>query len=135
MLDSDIDIMQATILTPLPGTALYKRFEEEGRLIHTNYPHDWERYNYAEVVFQPQKMSPGDFSEAVLENWERLYNIKTLKRKFLKTLKLTNNPGTAAWGFTSNLHMRNFMLEGHKDVLRIEDVFPELSNTKTQKKQ
>ena len=126
MLSSDIDIMQATILTPLPGTALYKRFEEAGRLLHTNYPEDWERYNYAEVVFKPQKMSPEDFTSSVIENWERLYDIKTLKRKFLNTLKLTKNPTTAAWGFSSNLQMRNFVFEGKKDVADLKLLFPDL---------
>jgi len=126
ILNSDIDIMQATILTPLPGTELYKRFEAEGRLLHANYPEDWERYNYAEVVFKPNKMSPEDFSATVYESWERLYELKTLKKKFLNTLKLTNNPTTAAWAFSSNLHMRNFVFEGKKESVNIENIFPEI---------
>jgi len=126
ILNSDIDIMQATILTPLPGTALYKRFFDEDRLLHTNYPEDWERYNYAEVVFKPHKMTPGEFSSSVYENWERLYDLKTLKRKFLRTLKLTNNPTTAAWAFSSNIHLRNFVFEGKKEVLQLDEAFPDL---------
>lgn len=126
ILDADIDIMQASILTPLPGTLLFKRFEAEGRLLHTNFPEDWERYNYAEVVYKPQKMNPEDFEQAVYENWERLYNLKNLKRKFLKTLKITKNPSTAAWAFTSNMHLRNFCFENSKEILDVVDVFPEL---------
>jgi len=128
ILNSDIDIMQATILTPLPGTELYCRFQSEGRLLYKNYPEDWERYNYAEVVFKPNKMTPEEFSDAVHENWERLYDLKTLKKKFLNTLKLTNNPTTAAWSFSSNLQMRNFVFEGKKDQLKIENTFPELNS-------
>lgn len=128
ILNAEIDIMQSTILTPLPGTALYKRFEEEGRLLYTNYPDDWERYNYAEVVFKPQKMSAEEFSTSVYENWDRLYDLKNLKRKFMSTLKLTGNPSTAVWGFNSNLHMRNFVFEGKKEVLSVEAAFPNLIN-------
>lgn len=128
ILDSDIDIMQSTILTPLPGTVLYKRFEEENRLLYTNYPKDWERYNYSEVVFKPKKMSLGEFENSVNENWERLYDLKTLKKKFLKTLKLSNNSTTAAWAFTSNLHLRNFVFEGKKETLQMEKIFPELKS-------
>ena len=128
ILDADIDIIQASVLTPLPGTALFKRFEQEGRLLHTNFPEDWERYNYAEVVFQPNKMTPGEFSSSVYENWERLYEIKTLKRKFLRTLKLTNNPTTAAWAFSSNLQLRNFVFEGKKKVLQLDETFPQLGS-------
>lgn len=126
ILDADIDIIQASVLTPLPGTALFKRFEQEDRLLHTNFPEDWERYNYAEVVFKPHKMTPGEFSSSVYENWERLYDLKTLKRKFLRTLKLTNNPTTAAWAFSSNLHLRNFVFEGKKEILQMDEAFPQL---------
>jgi radical SAM superfamily enzyme YgiQ (UPF0313 family) len=126
ILNSDIDIMQASILTPLPGTALYNRLRDEGRLLYTNYPDDWERYNYAEVVYKPQRMSPETFEEAVYENWERLYNVKTLKKKFLNTLKLTKNATTAAWAFSSNMHMRNFCFEGRAEILDVKCVFPEI---------
>ena len=126
ILETDIDIMQASILTPLPGTDLFKRFEEEGRLLYHDYPRDWERYNYAEVVFKPQKMSPEEFGAAVYHNWEQLYDLKTLKRKFLNTLKLTKNPATAAWAFSSNLHLRNFVFEGNKELLDMKSTFPQL---------
>lgn len=126
ILDADIDIMQATILTPLPGTELYCRLQSEHRLLYTNYPEDWERYNYTEVVFKPNKMSPEDFYSAAYENWERLYDLKTLRRKFLKTIKLTNNPTAAIWGISSNLQMRNFVFEGKKEFLDPETAFPDL---------
>jgi hypothetical protein len=118
--------MQATILTPLPGTELYKRFKETGRLLYTNYPEDWERYNYAEVVYQPQKMTPDEFRQAVYENWKRLYDLKVLKRKFLKTLKITKNPTTAVWAFSSNLHMHNFVFEEEQNLLDIYKIFPQI---------
>jgi radical SAM superfamily enzyme YgiQ (UPF0313 family) len=42
------------ILTPYPGTTLYRQFEAEGRLLHR----DWGRYNHGEVVFRPRLMTP-----------------------------------------------------------------------------
>ncbi len=126
MLDADIDIMQATILTPLPGTELYCRLLSEGRLLHTNYPDDWERYNFTEVVFKPAKMSPQEFQDAAYDNWERIYDLKTLRKKFLKTLQLTKNPTTAVWGINLNLQMRNFVFEGKKEMLDTESAFPGL---------
>lgn len=128
ILNADIDIIQASILTPLPGTALFKRFEAEGRLLHTDFPRDWERYNYAEVLHKPQKMDVKDYEAAVYDSWDRLYDLKTMKKKFLNTLKLTKNPTTAAWAYSSNLHLRNFCFEGRKELLRVEEVFPELFN-------
>lgn len=39
-----------SILTPLPGTRLYKRMEEQGRIIER----DWSKYTCGEVVFRPK---------------------------------------------------------------------------------
>lgn len=49
------------VLTPYPGTALFRQFREEGRLLHT----DWRRYNHTEVVYRPKRMSP----ERLREGW------------------------------------------------------------------
>jgi len=126
VIDADVDMMQLTMLTPLPGTELYCRMLSEGRLLYTNYPEDWERYNFLEVTMKPNKMSPREFEDAVYYNWDRMYDLKMLKRKFLKTLQLTNDPTSAIWALTSNLHMRNWVFEGKKEVLDPESVFPGL---------
>ena len=131
ILNADIDIIQASVLTPLPGTGLYKRLEAEGRLIHTNYPEDWEKYNYAEVVFQPEKMSVSEFEAVVSESWDRLYSNKSLQKKFLSTLKLTRNPSTAIWALTSNLHLRNFVFEGTRERIAPRDIIPQLPQMQT----
>ncbi len=44
------------ILTPYPGTQLFRQFEEEGRLLHK----EWPRYNHSQVVFLPRRMSPDE---------------------------------------------------------------------------
>ena len=47
-----IDLPTYYILTPLPGTRLFRRIEEEGRLLHK----DWAEYNGSSVVFKPMLM-------------------------------------------------------------------------------
>ncbi|WP_281184049.1 B12-binding domain-containing radical SAM protein [Trichlorobacter lovleyi] len=42
------------ILTPYPGTALFSQYQQEGRLLHT----DWQRYDHGQVVYRPRLMSP-----------------------------------------------------------------------------
>lgn len=83
-----IDIVQITNLTPLPGTKMYDRFKEAGRLIATNYPSDWERYTFTETVYHPQNMSARELDEAIYElrhlaakeNWVLKRAIRTLFR-------------------------------------------------------
>ena len=41
------------ILTPFPGTKLFKRFEKEKRILHR----DWDKYDTKHVVFSPSGMS------------------------------------------------------------------------------
>jgi radical SAM superfamily enzyme YgiQ (UPF0313 family) len=42
------------ILTPYPGTPLYRRMREQGRLLHSN----WDLYDTRHTVFRPARMSP-----------------------------------------------------------------------------
>ena len=100
--------------------------DEEFDELLKEFDEDWERYNFTEVVFKPGKMSPQEFQDAAFENWERIYNLKTLRRKFLKTLQLTKNPTAAVWGINSNLQMRNFVFEDKKEMLDTESAFPGL---------
>ncbi len=46
--------VQITILTPFPGTPLYKRLERENRLLH---PNQWDRCTLFDVNYIPKKMT------------------------------------------------------------------------------
>lgn len=45
--EADLDGLNPTIITPLPGTRDYTRFDAEGRILFKNYPQDWEKYTLA----------------------------------------------------------------------------------------
>lgn len=121
MMNADIDAMQASILTPLPGTPLYDRMKAEGRLLFTNYPDDWARYDFVEVVFQPRSMSPETLTSEIKKNWNVLYDEKNLKKKFLNALKKTKNAEAALWSYNSNLHYFNLVFEGDKAHRSLRD--------------
>jgi radical SAM superfamily enzyme YgiQ (UPF0313 family) len=53
------------ILTPYPGTPLFRQMVAEDRLLHR----DWEKYDTAHVVFRPKQMSP----EELLLGYDWLY--------------------------------------------------------------
>jgi radical SAM superfamily enzyme YgiQ (UPF0313 family) len=55
---SSIDIIQITILTPLPGTILMEELAKDGRLINNNFPEDWDKYRFSYVVHQPIGVEP-----------------------------------------------------------------------------
>ena len=52
LIKSGIDICQISILTPLPGTDLFKKLDGEGRLNCKTYPEDWDKYRLSRVVHE-----------------------------------------------------------------------------------
>jgi radical SAM superfamily enzyme YgiQ (UPF0313 family) len=52
--EARLDALQATILTPFPGTPLFAEMEGQGRIT----TRDWSLYDFGHVVFEPRGMSP-----------------------------------------------------------------------------
>ncbi|NMA92063.1 MAG: radical SAM protein [Firmicutes bacterium] len=73
-LESRIDSVQYMILTPLPGTPLYKQLEDEGRLLTK----DWELYDGHHVVYQPAQMSSEQLSEETIKAYKRFYSLNNI---------------------------------------------------------
>lgn len=48
-----IDALQATIMTPFPGTKLFDDLDRQGRI----FDRDWSHYDFGHVVFEPAKMT------------------------------------------------------------------------------
>ena len=61
-LDSRIDSVQFLILTPLPGTPLFRQLEAEGRLL----TRQWDLYDGHHAVFQPSQISPDQLQSCLL---------------------------------------------------------------------
>jgi radical SAM superfamily enzyme YgiQ (UPF0313 family) len=106
-INSGIDALQATIVTPLPGTGLFSRMIKENRLLYTNFPDDWKYYHFLEVVHKPVKMTSEEFMDAMWENWSIMYDKKLLQKKMLRTLKATRNAKAATWAYLSNVERHN----------------------------
>ena len=64
------------ILTPLPGTKLYRRLEGEGRLLH----HNWDDYDGQTVVFRPMGMSAIDLQAGYRKVVQNVYSFERIYR-------------------------------------------------------
>ncbi len=70
---------QATVLTPYPGTPLYKRLKSEGRLLKDTY---WDRCTMFDINFRPKNISIEELEKGLLWLFKGIYNEKEyLKRK------------------------------------------------------
>jgi radical SAM superfamily enzyme YgiQ (UPF0313 family) len=65
------------ILTPYPGTPLFRQMEREGRLLHR----DWERYDTAHAVFRPRHMSPEQLEQGYAWLYQRLFSHASIWRR------------------------------------------------------
>jgi radical SAM superfamily enzyme YgiQ (UPF0313 family) len=69
--------VQLLILTPLPGSELYRRLCAEERI--TSF--DWDQYDAHHVVFQPAHFTPFELQRAQIEGHTRLYTLREGLRK------------------------------------------------------
>ena len=58
------------ILTPYPGTPLFREMEAEGRLLHKN----WNLYDTANVVFRPRQMTVGQLADGYAWCYRRVFS-------------------------------------------------------------
>lgn len=65
------------ILTPLPGTMLFKRLEKEGRILDRN----WSKYDTQHVVFSPARMSPDDLLQGYRKVLRSAYSFDSILKK------------------------------------------------------
>jgi radical SAM superfamily enzyme YgiQ (UPF0313 family) len=114
ILNSGIDVMQITYLTPLPGTRLFNKLEDEGRLLYADFPSDWVHYDMTEVVHKPLSMSREELTKVMHQSTRRLYSRHRIYRKFMKTWRATRSMTTAMWAYNSNMNYRNVALERGK---------------------
>jgi radical SAM superfamily enzyme YgiQ (UPF0313 family) len=65
------------IMTPYPGTPLFRQMEGEGRLLHRN----WDLYDTAHVVFRPRHMSADELAAGYEWCYERLFSHGSIWRR------------------------------------------------------
>jgi radical SAM superfamily enzyme YgiQ (UPF0313 family) len=65
------------ILTPYPGTPLFKQMEAAGRLLHR----DWSRYDTAHAVFRPKHMTPEELEQGYGWIYQRLFSHASIWRR------------------------------------------------------
>jgi len=65
------------ILTPYPGTPLFRQMENEGRLLHR----DWSRYDTAHAVFRPRHMAPEELEKGYAWIYRRLFSHQSIWRR------------------------------------------------------
>ena len=69
------------LLTPYPGTELYKQFLQDGRLTRAHWWLDPE-YTYGSAVFQPKHISAHDLEQGRLRLYREFYSPRSMLKRF-----------------------------------------------------
>src|SRR4030043_473032 len=68
--------MALQVLTPYPGTRIYQRFKDQGRIIS----YDWSHYDHNTVVFQPRNMTPQELAKGHHDVQREFYSFSSIVR-------------------------------------------------------
>lgn len=74
-----LDAALFSILTPFPGTRLYRKMEAEGRILTD----DWTRYDMNHVVFRPRGMRVEQLQQGFNWAYSRLYSWRSIVKRLL----------------------------------------------------
>lgn len=79
--DARIDLPRFAIMTPFPGTPLFRRLEQQGRIL----TRDWELYDGQHAVFEPAHMTPRQLEEGNQVAWRRAYSYWSIFKRLRST--------------------------------------------------
>lgn len=72
-----IDIPRYSLYTPYPGTILFQRLQQEGRIL----TYDWGSYDTMHVVIRPKKMSPVELYEGFRWAYRETFRWKNILQR------------------------------------------------------
>lgn len=75
------------IMTPYPGTPLFRQMEAEGRILHRN----WELYDTGHAVFRPKHLTAAELEEGYAWCYKRLFTLGSIWRR--RPQRLAEVPG------------------------------------------
>lgn len=81
-IESRLEIANFNALTPTPGSALYNRLRDEGRLLSPQWWLD-PSYRYGDTIFSPRSMSAEDLAHGVFAARERFYSWSSIGRRVM----------------------------------------------------
>ncbi len=114
--NSHADSIQSTFVTPLPGTRLFKKLMDEDRFTHKDFPADWQRFDYGDMVFSLPLMQREEFLETMQSALRQIYEPSYLKRKFFRSWWELRSFTTAYWCYMSNWNYRNMYIQDGRRV-------------------
>lgn len=94
--------IQVTVMTPLPGTRIFEQLKEQDRLLYTDFPEDWQRYDYYEMLFKHNKVDAAVLEAHIHEAWRKIFSPQQIWRRTFRTFRQTKSLSASLWSYNSN---------------------------------
>jgi radical SAM superfamily enzyme YgiQ (UPF0313 family) len=78
---TQVELAYFNVLTPLPGTALFDRYNAAGRI----FDRDWAHYDGKHVVYRPSRMTPEQLQEGFFWANHQFYSLPCIWRRLSGT--------------------------------------------------
>jgi len=114
-----IDLPRFSVLTPFPGTQLYKELLEQDRI----FEHNYAMYDVEHVVFQPKNMTAEQLEEGLERAWRMTYEYSSIFKRlaYWKSLVPISLPTNTAYR-----HYADKFALFTRDVMTDNSYIPEL---------
>ena len=86
VLRAKVEVTYFSILTPYPGTRLFKRMKSESRLLTT----DWTLYDTSHVVYRPKTFTPDQLLEGYYRALKQAYSVGAIFKRLWGTTSYKN---------------------------------------------
>lgn len=83
LLEANVELLQATRMTPFPGTPLFEQLDRQGRI----FDKDWSHYDFNHVVFEPRHMCPDTLDAGVGWVARQFLERSVVARRIWKSLR------------------------------------------------
>jgi radical SAM superfamily enzyme YgiQ (UPF0313 family) len=100
-----IPIPRFYILTPMPGTRLFKEYKAAGRLI----TEDFKEYSGTRCVFRPTNITADKIDELYWWLYETVFSIKSIVKRTIFNRTAVRNPAMLIFAFVVNMHYRRYI--------------------------
>ena len=113
LVHSGIDIIQITLLTPLPGTELMEDLQKDDRLLFSDFPQDWDKYRFSYMVHQPREVTPRTIYIGNNYVKKRIYSFPAYHYRLLKSLFSLKNKESAFATYKFNKALKKGWKNSH----------------------
>ena len=110
VINAGIDLPEFYVLTPYPGTGLFKRLKAQGRIVDSNWSHyDNTHFHYL-PVFEPRNMSRENLREGCRRAERKVYMARNTVRRIWRSRVLRMPSLIANYIYSSRIETRHDLI-------------------------